>query len=107
MAVAVAVAVAVARPLRALPEGVPRGAAPAAAAAAPAAAAVPAPGRGGAPQLLAGQQLRPLLPAHAPLQWPAAHLTRRGRRGLSSLTLRRPPGCFPAAGGAASVYILY
>lgn len=69
-----------ARTLLPLPEGVPRGAPAAAAAPAPAAAALPAPGRGGAPRLRRGQHLRPLLQAHAPLQRPAAHLTRQGRR---------------------------
>ena len=50
-----------------LPEGVLRGAPPAVAAAALPAAALPAPGRGREPQLLPGQQLRPLPHAHAPL----------------------------------------
>lgn len=75
-----AVAVAVARTLLPLPEGVLRGAALAAAAAPSPAAAPTAPGRGGEPQLHLGQQLRPLLPAHAPLQRPAAHLSRPGSR---------------------------
>ncbi|XP_036114238.1 nesprin-3 isoform X8 [Molossus molossus] len=65
---------AVARPRRPLPEGVLRGAAPAAAPPAAAAPAAAAPRGRGRPQLHAGQQLRPLLHAHAPLQWPAAHL---------------------------------
>lgn len=65
---------ALARAQLALPEGMLRGAPPAAAAAALPAAALPAPGRGREPQLLPGQQLRPLPHAHAPLRRAPTHL---------------------------------
>ncbi|XP_059951662.1 nesprin-3 isoform X2 [Mesoplodon densirostris] len=72
---------AVARARLPLPEGVLRGAPPAAAAAALPVAALPAPRQGGGPQLHAGQQLCPLLHAHAPLRRPPAHLAPWRRSG--------------------------
>lgn len=86
---------AVARTRCPLPEGVLRGAPAAAAAASLPAAALPAPGRGRGPQLHPGQQLRPLLHAHAPLRRPPAHLAHCGQPRDSllqpSLSPRAPP----------------
>lgn len=65
---------AVAESLLSPTESLPGGAAAAAPAPAPSAAAFPAAGRGGRAQLRPGQQLCPLLRAHASVQRPPAHL---------------------------------
>lgn len=61
-------------------ESMPCGTAIAAVAPALSAAAVPAAGRRGGAQLRPGQQLRPLLCAHASVQWPPAHLAHWAHR---------------------------